>query len=325
MLTAAPTPEGVDDIGAREAPVPEAHAVAVPPTVLDGALRSAHLAHSHVVGATPIRGGCINEAVRLRTTEGDFFLKWHSSVASQLFRMEVEGLEALAASRTLRVPGVVGQSGDGDEVPWLLLEWVEEGVPSQSSWSGLGQSLAMLHGSGSEHRYGWPSHNVIGTLDQSNGWFDDWCEFWAEQRILPLAWSLRAAGAIASEQLTLIEDLADRMDTLLGTAAEADGPSLLHGDLWSGNVLFAHSGNAILIDPAVYVGHREVDLAMCRLFGGFPASFYHAYAETWALQPDHELRLPAYQLYPLLVHARLFGGGYVPAAVRAAELALSAC
>ena len=239
--------------------------------------------------------------------------------------MEVEGLQALADSGTVSVPRAIARSDDGDEAAWLLLEWVEEGTPSTSSWRGMGRNVAGLHRSWSEDRYGWQSDNVIGTLDQSNGWFDDWCEFWGQQRILPLAWSLRAEGAIASEHLTVIEDFADRLYTLLGEAAEADGPSLLHGDLWSGNVLFAHADEAVLIDPAVYVGHREVDLAMCRLFGGFPATFFHAYAETWALQPDHERRLPAYQLYPLLVHARLFGGGYVASALRAAEKALSAC
>ena len=121
-----------------------------------------------------------------------------------------------------------------------------------------------------------------------------------------------------------MDQLADRAGDLLGPASAADGPSLLHGDLWSGNVLFAHGGEPVLIDPAVYVGHREVDLAMCRLFGGFPEAFYGAYAETWPLQYDHERRLSAYQLYPLLVHARLFGGSYVAAAARAAEMALAA-
>ncbi len=328
MLRAALTSGGVDGPRGRESLVQGAHGsltVPVPPAALDGALLGARLGHSNVVGATPVSGGSINEAVRLRTTAGDFFLKWHPGMGSEIFRMEVEGLEALAASRTVTVPGVVARSANGDDIPWILLEWVEEGVPSTSSWRGLGRSLAGLHRTWSGNRYGWASRNMIGTLDQPNGWFDDWCEFWAQRRILPLAWALRADGVITSEQLTVIEDLAGRMDTLLGVAARADGPSLLHGDLWSGNVLFAETGDAVLIDPAVYAGHREVDLAMCRLFGGFPATFYHAYAETWSLRPGHEQRLSAYQLYPLLVHARLFGGGYVPAALRAAETALSAC
>ena len=327
-MRAAPTSGGVGDPRTRKSLVQGARGsltVPVPPTVLDGALRGARLDHSHVLGATRVSGGSINEALRLRTTVGDFFLKWHPGSGSEVFRKEVEGLEALAASRTVAVPGVVARSSDAENLPWMLLEWVEEGVPTRSSWRGLGRSLAGLHRSSTETRYGWSSRNFIGTLDQPNDWFEDWCEFWAEKRILPLAWSLRAAGAITSEQLIVIESLADRLDTLLAASAEADGPSLLHGDLWSGNVLFAQAGEAVLIDPAVYAGHREVDLAMCRLFGGFPATFYHAYAETWTLQPGHEQRLPAYQLYPLLVHARLFGGGYVPAALRAAETALADC
>ena len=327
-MRAALTSGGVDDPRARKSLVHGPNGsltIPVPPTVLDGALRGARLDDAQVLGAKPVSGGSINEAVRLRTTDGDFFLKWHPGMGSEIFRMEAEGLEALAASRTVAVPAVVARSSGGENVPWMLLEWIREGVPSRSSWRALGRSLAGLHRSWAEKHYGWSSRNVIGTLDQQNGWFDDWCRFWAEKRVLPLAWALRADGVITSEQLIVIENLADRLDTLLGAAAGADGPSLLHGDLWSGNVLFAEAGEAVLIDPAVYVGHREVDLAMCRLFGGFPATFYHAYAESWPLQPGHERRLPAYQLYPLLVHARLFGGGYVPAALRAAETALAAC
>ena len=140
-----------------------------------------------------------------------------------------------------------------------------------------------------------------------------------------------AEHAVLATNGTRVERAADRAGALLTPPAEADGPSLLHGDLWSGNVLFARgrarrpAGEAepVLIDPAVYVGHREVDLAMTRLFGGFPRAFHRGYDETWPLQPGHERRRPAYELYPLLVHARLFGGGYVGAAVRAAEAVLT--
>ena len=170
-------------------------------------------------------------------------------------------------------------------------------------------------------RWGWQSDNVIGSLPQPNGWADDWAGFWTRHRIHPLARELLTRGAISPRQLGLIERAADRAANLLGPASLADGPSLLHGDLWSGNVLFARGGRPVVIDPAIYIGHREVDLAMCRLFGGFPPRFYAAYAEAWPLNPGHEARLPLYQLYPLLVHARLFGGGYVASALRAAQSA----
>ena len=117
----------------------------------------------------------------------------------------------------------------------------------------------------------------------------------------------------------MIARAAERAADLLDPAARTDGPSLLHGDLWSGNVLVARGGRPVLIDPAVYIGHREVDLAMCRLFGGFPRAFHDAYTDAWPLAPGHRHRIALYQLYPLLVHARLFGGGYVGSALRAAE------
>ena len=279
-----------------------------------------------MLGTRGVGGGCINSAAALRTTDGTFFLKWNASAGEGFFRSEAEGLSALAAAGPARTPGVVACCEDREGVPWLLLEWIDEGIPGRTSWQDLAQRLAALHQSrGDEGGFGWANDNVIGSLPQPNGWSANWGEFWAENRIRPLARELRDAGAITSRQSTPLDRLADRAGDLLDEATTADGPSLLHGDLWSGNVLFAVGGEPVLIDPAVYVGHREVDLAMCRLFGGFPRAFYQAYEEAWPLRPGHELRLPAYQLYPLLVHARLFGGGYVAAAVRAAERALGGC
>lgn len=262
----------------------------------------------------------------MRTTAGTFFLKWNANAGEGFFRAEAEGLAALAAARAVRIPTVVACCEDGAEVPWLLLEWIEEGTPESASWEDLGRRLASLHRPrGDESGFGWERDNVIGSLPQPNGWIANWGRFWAERRISPIARQLRDADALSSRQASLIDRLAARAGDLLDAAAAIDGPSLLHGDLWSGNVIFAHNREPVLIDPAVYVGHREVDLAMCRLFGGFPTAFHRAYAEAWPLQPGHELRLPAYQLYPLLVHARLFGGGYAAAAVTAARRALAAC
>ena len=140
--------------------------------------------------------------------------------------------------------------------------------------------------------------------------------------MLPLAADLSRAGTLASSDRLQVERAADAVMSPLTAISDADGTSLLHGDLWSGNVLFDASGAPVLIDPAVYVGHREVDLAMTRLFGGFPEAFYEAYAEAWPLIEGWEDRLAIYQLYPLLVHARLFGGSYVSAVVRTARTIL---
>ena len=226
----------------------------------------------------------------------------------------------------MRVPSVVAASGPGDEVAWLLLEWIEEGRPGRAGWIRLGRELAALHRhpgpGGPDARFGWGGDNLIGSLPQPNGWNDDWADFWAERRIRPLARELRERGALSAARAAVVEAVAERAGELLGPAATADGPSLLHGDLWSGNVLFARGGAPVLIDPAVYVGHREVDLAMADLFGGFSGAFREAYEDAWPLQPGHLRRRPAYQLYPLLVHARLFGGGYAASAAAAARAAL---
>ncbi|MDE0393925.1 MAG: fructosamine kinase family protein [Gammaproteobacteria bacterium] len=293
--------------------------------VVNRACEAAGIDRSEVLGTRPMGGGCINEGLKVRTTGRDFFLKWNTQAGQHFFRVEAEGLEALAAAGAVRTPAVLARSRKGDEIPWLLLEWIHEARPDDGSWRRLGRALARLHrGPCGDGRYGWHSDNVIGSLPQPNRWTAEWGTFWAELRIRPLARELHTRGTLTARQLATIESAAAGVGKLLKPAATADGPSLLHGDLWSGNVLFARSedesagGDPVLIDPAVYMGHREVDLAMSRLFGGFPRSFYRGYEEAWPLQPGQTRRRPAYELYPLLVHARLFGGGYVAAAVRAA-------
>ena len=292
---------------------------------VQSACRAIGLDSADVLGARAVGGGCISRGTALRTTRGDFFLKWNRQADHRFFGVEAEGLEALAASGSVRVPSVVAASGPGDEVAWLLLEWIEEGRAGRAGWIRLGRELAALHrhpGPGApDARFGWGGDNLIGSLPQPNGWSGDWAGFWAERRIRPLARELRERGALSAAQASIVETVAERAGELLGPAA-TDGPSLLHGDLWSGNVLFARGGAPVLIDPAVYVGHREVDLAMADLFGGFSGAFREAYEDAWPLQPGHLRRRPAYQLYPLLVHARLFGGGYAASAVAAARAAL---
>ncbi len=295
----------------------------IPSPVLAALRRNLRLDASDPIDSRLVGGGCINNGARVETRAGRFFLKWNADAGHRFFQVEAEGLEALAATETVRTPSVVARSGGDDPVPWLLLEWIAPGRANDASWARLGRELAALHRGGTDDagRWGWHSDNVIGSLPQPNGWADDWGDFWARRRTHPIARELLTRGAISPRQLGLITRAADRADRLLGPASRADGPSLLHGDLWSGNVLFARGGRPVLIDPAVYIGHREVDLAMCRLFGGFPPRFYDAYTEAWPLGEGHEHRLALYQLYPLLVHARLFGGGYIVSALRAAESA----
>ena len=291
--------------------------------------RAAGLRDANVLEVRGVGGGCINQCAVVRTTAGRYFLKSNAREDHAFFEAEADGLAALSSVGAVRTPAVVAGSRPadrggalprGDETPWLLLEWIEEGGRAKADWSRLGRELAALHRHPvAERGWGWHADNVIGSLHQPNGRTGDWPAFWSRRRILPLAQELCAAGALSVRDFATVEEAARRVGELIGPAADVDGPSLLHGDLWSGNVIFDRQGVPVLVDPAVYVGHREVDLAMTRLFGGFPPAFYRAYDEAWPPAPGRDNRLSAYQLYPLLVHARLFGGGYVSSSVCAAE------
>ena len=268
---------------------------------------------ARLVSARPVGGGCVSAVARLETEAGDVaFLKWSppGDRCRGLFEAEAQSLEALRAAGAITVPAVLGAS-DPD---WLLLEWLEPGRPTARTWSTLGRALARLHRTSGE-RYGWPSDNFIGTLPQANGWSDDWPSFWRERRLLPQLERAYRGGYFSSADRRLFDRLLSRLDEFLADAA-ADGPSLLHGDLWSGNVHVLADGSPALIDPSSYYGHREVDLAMSELFGGFGAEFYRAYEEEWPVDAGYRsVRRGIYQLYYLLVHVNLFGGGYVAGTV----------
>lgn len=274
-----------------------------------------------ILTASPLSGGCINSAVRLSTDLGeDFFLKWNSTAGEDVFATEADGIRALRGVGALRVPRVIGHSRPGQIPGWLLLEFVHPGQRAPDYAERLGRGLAELHSAPAE-RYGWERSNYIGALPQSNRAMDDWAAFWWTERLEPqleLAHSWGRLPGRADEWHRLESRLAD----LLGPAEE-DAPSLLHGDLWSGNVFAGHGGEPVLVDPAVYRGHREVDLAMTELFGGFPSAFYSAYDQASPLVAGYaEVRRAVYQLYPLLVHVNLFGGGYVDSTARMLERTL---
>ena len=266
-----------------------------------------------VTAARAVGGGCISPAARVETAAGDvFFLKWGSASGAPagLFDAEARALVELAAAKAVRVPEVIAVGGRDAGEPWLLLEWLEPGAPDARTWPELGRALASLHRVRAE-RYGWPEDNFIGSLPQANGWKASWGVFWRERRLAPQLERAVRSGHFDARARRRFDALLERLDALLAEA-EADGASLLHGDLWGGNVHVMAGGQAALIDPSAYHGHREVDLAMSELFGGFGAGFYEAYREAWPLAPGYaEVRRPIYQLYYLLVHVNLFGAGYV--------------
>jgi fructosamine-3-kinase len=299
-------------------------------------------AGGRITSVAAVSGGDINEAARVDLDSGErYFLKWNRAGPRGMFAAEADGLAALhaAASDDLLVPHVRATGVSGG-VAWLIMDHIESAPPGAlrrgPSWGvRLGRGLAALH-SGSvelESRraadgvlggsYGWTRDNFIGSLPQANAPTRRWATFWRDRRIGPQVRQAADAGALSGEGLGDLERLLDRMEAALA-GAEADGPSLLHGDLWGGNVMAAADGRAAIYDPAVYRGHREVDLAMSELFG-FTSDFMPAYRETWPPAPEYDAyRRDLYQLYYLLAHVNLFGAGYVAPSVAAARRVLAA-
>lgn len=261
-----------------------------------------------VTGAVAVGGGCISNTTCVEFgTHERVFLKWARSgeQPAGLFVEEARSLRHIAATHTVRVPAVLAHD-DAEGFSWLLLEWLEPGPRATRTLAQLGERLVALHRH-TAAQYGWAADNFIGALPQSNTRHERWAEFWRDERLLPqIVQAARQLGA--SDRRRLDQVTAACSELLAGT--EADGPSLLHGDLWSGNLHPLVDGTPAVVDPASYYGHREVDLAMARLFGGFGDGFFDAYRAGWPLLPGAEVRVHLYQLYYLLVHVNLFGGSY---------------
>lgn len=294
----------------------------LPPEVAEGIGRVLDSSGGRVEirGTTPVAGGCIHRALRVDTDRGPVFLKWSADASGGLFAQEAEGLEALRevadpiGGEGFRVPRVLGLGGGSEAGPgWLVLEWLEPGSPGPDAGERLGRALAALHAP-AHGGWGWTGDNHIATLPQANPPCDRWGRFWRDARLVPLLRRAVDGGAFRGAQVVwdrVLEGVEEWLDPV-----EAEGPVLLHGDLWSGNVFFTHSGSPALVDPAIYRGHREVDLAMMELFGGFPRGTLEHYRRLRPLPGAYgEIRRDLYQLYPLLVHVLLFGGGYEASAL----------
>jgi protein-ribulosamine 3-kinase len=258
----------------------------------------------HLDVPSTVGGGCINQAFRVNSNEGPFFVKVNSADALDMFTAEAEGLEELEQSESLRVPNPLAWGVSGSQA-FLVLEYLELGGSGSSA--ALGEGLAAMHRVTSD-QFGWYRDNTIGSTEQKNPHAADWVSFFGEYRLrfqLDLAVTRGASGRSADQGYRLIERLGDFMD---GHDAE---PSLLHGDLWSGNYAFTRAGEPTIFDPAVYYGDREADLAMTELFGGFNREFYAAYRQAWPLDAGYSSRKKLYNLYHVLNHFNLFGGGYL--------------
>jgi fructosamine-3-kinase len=307
----------------------------VPAPVLQGVESALEVRSAKAVrikSAAPVGGGCINPSAKLEAENGEpYFLKWNSAAHPEMFGAEANGVEALAGPGTLRTPEVLGWGGSGtaSDPAWLLLEFIPPGRPGPNYGRLLGEGLADLHASalrtpdpGEDGPYGWSCDNFIGSLPQENDPCDDWTTFWRDRRLKPQLRMARDRGHFTGSSGGILDGLLARLDEIM-TGTREQGPALLHGDLWSGNYYAGPAGEPVLIDPAVYRGTGEVDLAMMELFGNFPPGFREGYESRRKLAPEYNVfRRDLYQLYYLLVHVNLFGGSYESRSLAAAERAL---
>lgn len=248
-------------------------------------------------------GGCIHVAGIYSDGQRSFFVKVNRAEAVGMFAAEARGLKALKEAQALRVPEVIGHAVVGDQ-SLLVLEALDLGWRAKpKSWADLGEGLAKLHMKTAQE-HGFDADNYIGSSPQTNHHHTSWAEFFVEERLRPQFERAATRGMIFDGKQKFMR----RVGEIL--ASHQPSPSLLHGDLWSGNVSFTPDGVPVIFDPATYYGDRETDLAFTEFFGGFAPEFYAAYRKAWPLADGYEQRRELYNLYHVLNHANLFGGGY---------------
>lgn len=262
---------------------------------------------SKIKSLSSLSGGCISDAFRVTTANGsNFFLKYNPSASNDMFIKEANGLKELAKANAIRIPEVLSFDED-----YILLEFIPTGSKKRNFFEEFGRNFADMHKFNSDN-FGFYEDNYIGSNPQKN--IPDekektrWLNFYFNKRVL---FQLQLAEKLGNSTDALrkgISKLEDKIVEIIGDTKEK--PSLLHGDLWGGNYMIDENGNAVLIDPAVYYGHREADLGMTKLFGGFSSEFYRAYNETFPLEDGYDYRENIYKLYHVLNHLNLFGGGY---------------
>ena len=270
---------------------------------IGSAIEAATGTHATIGQQGSVGGGCINQALRVQYGAATYFVKLNTAGKADMFAAEARDLQELRGSHTLRVPEPVCW-GDNGQSAWLVMENLPLG--GRGDPAALGEGLATMHRI-TRQQFGWEQDNTIGSTPQSNTPTDDWVEFWREQRLrfqLDLAAQHGHGGRLQSQGEKLLEAFPCLFTDYVPQA------SLLHGDLWSGNYAYTHDGEPAIFDPAVYYGDHEADLAMTELFGGFSADFYAAYRAHYLLDSGYAVRKTLYNLYHILNHLNLFGGGY---------------
>jgi fructosamine-3-kinase len=257
----------------------------------------------------PVSGGCINQGYAVSGNGLIYFVKINQANQEAMFAAEALGLKQIHATKTIRVPEPICW-GIAEKSSYLVLEWLEFGGGNSQSWEKMGRNLAHLHQVSLSDRFGWHCNNTIGSTPQINTISNNWADFFAHQRI---GYQLRLAkerGGNFPDEDQVIPAISEIL------SQHQPHPSLVHGDLWSGNAAITVDGEPVILDPATYWGDREVDLAMTELFGGFPAAFYRGYNDVFPLDAGYQKRKTLYNLYHILNHFNLFGGGYASQANR---------
>lgn len=280
--------------------------MAVTKEIIQGIIDNTIAEQPEVIGVSPVSGGCIHNAQKVITSKGNYFVKVNRASDLNMFETEYSGLELLARAGEINVPEPIS-SGVIDGQAYLLLNFINSASRKRSFWHDFGAAMASLHKNHQNDQYGLSYSNYIGRLDQFNEFSDDWISFFIGQR---LEVQFRLAfdnGYIDRPYLEKCKRFYQKLPDLL----PVDPPSLLHGDLWSGNYMTGEEGQPVIIDPAVYYGHREIELSFTKMFGGFDRQFYRSYIEAYPLESGFENRVDIYNIYPHLVHVNLFGPSYL--------------
>jgi len=273
-------------------------------------LDTASLPCQKPVTVIPVGGGCINQTYRLSTSGSSFFLKLNIPDEIDNFNAEKEGLEMMSQHYPNQIP-VPLAVGIMEAHSYFLMEFIDPAPRVKNFWENFGEALASMHRQHAD-RFGLGFDNYIGKLPQNNKWKNGWYDFFIQNRLKPQIELALRKGLIDGA----IMDLFNKAFSKLENFFPEESPSFLHGDLWGGNFLTGSDGKASIIDPAVYYGHREIELSFTKLFGGFDRQFYSAYENAFPLQPGFEERIDIYNLYPLMVHVNIFGTSYLSGVLR---------
>ena len=259
-----------------------------------------------ILGERSVSGGSINSTSQIKTSDGSFFLKYNSaSKHPQMFASEYAGLELLSSSNSIRVPQPLFYL-EGQQYSGLLMEFIEEKSYEENFWDSFALKLSHLHQQ-TNSNFGLGFDNYMGSLPQINTPSSNFVDFFINNRLLPQLKMARDKNEISSLHIKQSERLFEELHSIF----PEEKPALVHGDLWSGNFMSDEGGNPVIMDPAVYFGHREVDIAMTTMFGGFSPLFYQYYHQHHPLEKGWQNRLKYYNLYPVLIHVNLFGSSYL--------------